>query len=465
MKKKIRKKLETKPSTVRVSPVKKDDRVRNAIGRQPSYRLVFEPRIMLDAALAPTVAETVTPAPDAAPTPEASDAQFVEAPAPAAQAPADPSQTDSIEPRKEIIFIDSAVSDYTQLIAGIDPDVEVYILDGGSDGMEQIATALETLQAEENFQGFDAIHIVSHGDEARLFLGNSTLTVNSMERGHADELATIKSSLTENADVLIYGCNFGETEEGKAAAELLRSLTGADIAVSTDDTGHEIFGGDWELEYKAGIIESSVIFSDAVQAEWKNLLEVTSFNYGSTTMLNDPNAYDIEIKSWLTGTTTGTIEFTGSLVENTSGEYTAIATDDTSSWTTIPAGGGKEALSAFEFFIDIDPATIDSITFKWVGQMASGDSTLSMAVLNDGASITSITDYTQIATADTAVGEDQQDGDLNFEFTLTKAAIEAGIGSLTCAVIPVPRDSPPKLSSATTLNALSVPFASCAGVQ
>ena len=47
----------------------------------------------------------------------------------------------------------------------------------------------------------------------------------SMQGTYADELATIKSHLSENADILIYGCNFGEGEEGEAAADLLASLT------------------------------------------------------------------------------------------------------------------------------------------------------------------------------------------------------------------------------------------------
>lgn len=242
------KKLEIKkPSPIKLAM--EDELIRNAVGRQPSHMLALESRIMLDAALVSVLAEGAEAAPDGlAGTPESNDAQFVEPPATqGAQASADPSQTENTEPRQEIIFVDSAVSDYSKLIEGIDPDVEIYILDGNSDGVEQIASTLQQLQSEENFQGFDAIHIVSHGSEAQLILGSTTLTLNSMQNGHADELAIIGDSLSENADILIYGCNFGANIEGQEAAELLRSLTGADIAASTDDTGHESFGGDWEL--------------------------------------------------------------------------------------------------------------------------------------------------------------------------------------------------------------------------
>ena len=41
-----------------------------------------------------------------------------------------------------------------------------------------------------------------------------------------------------DADLLIYGCNFGQGEAGQEAMETLAELTGADIAASTDRTGH-----------------------------------------------------------------------------------------------------------------------------------------------------------------------------------------------------------------------------------
>ncbi|MCG8379016.1 MAG: DUF4347 domain-containing protein, partial [Proteobacteria bacterium] len=148
--------------------------------------------------------------------------------------------------RNEIIFVDKGVADYASLISEISGDAELIFIDANSDGLEQIANALH------DRNDIDAIHIVSHGESGELFLGNTTLTQESIQGEHADELATIKSALSEQADLLIYGCSFAEGELGKAAAVALAEATGADVAASEDLTGAESLGGDWDLEFISG---------------------------------------------------------------------------------------------------------------------------------------------------------------------------------------------------------------------
>jgi hypothetical protein len=157
----------------------------------------------------------------------------------------------------EIIFIDSNVEDYETLLEGLDSNAEVIFIDAESDGVEQIA---EVLATRDNV---DAIHIIAHGDAGELRLGNTTLTQSSMLGEHADELSVIKQALSEEADILIYGCNFAEGDFGKAAAESLGIATGADIAASEDLTGHESLGGDWDLEYEFGYVGTVTFNADA----------------------------------------------------------------------------------------------------------------------------------------------------------------------------------------------------------
>ena len=171
--------------------------------------------------------------------------------------------------RKEIVFIDTSVDDYQTLMEGINPNAEVILLDSTRDGIEQIAEILG------DRSDIDAIHIISHGDQGELYLGTGTLSMESMQGEYADELATINQALTEEADFLIYGCNFGEGESGNEAASLLAELTGADIAASIDDTGSAKLGGDWELEYTTGSIESDVVVGAEAQQNWSELLAQT----------------------------------------------------------------------------------------------------------------------------------------------------------------------------------------------
>ncbi len=170
--------------------------------------------------------------------------------------------------RREIIFIDTSVEDYQTLLLGIDPHAEAILLDSTRDGIEQIA---EILGGRTDI---DAVHIISHGNQGELRLGSGVLNLASMQGEYADELAIINQSLTEEADFLIYGCNFGEGEIGQEAANLLAELTGTDVAASVNDTGNAQYGADWDLEYQTGTIEAQVAVSAETQEAWIGKLAV-----------------------------------------------------------------------------------------------------------------------------------------------------------------------------------------------
>ncbi|MGQ0555786.1 MAG: cadherin domain-containing protein [Nitrospiraceae bacterium] len=170
------------------------------------------------------------------------------------------------ESRSEVVFVDPTVPNYQEMLAGMAPHIEVIMLDGGQDGVEQMAEALS------GRSGIDAIHLISHGSSGELQLGTGTLNAQSMSGEYASELATIRESLSDHADVLVYGCNFAEGSEGVDAVNLLAELTGADVAASTDQTGHIDLGGDWEFEVQAGSIETDLALTDSTQVNWAGIL-------------------------------------------------------------------------------------------------------------------------------------------------------------------------------------------------
>ncbi len=151
---------------------------------------------------------------------------------------------------REIAFIDSAVEDYEALVASFDDSVEIIVLDGDRDGVEQIA---EVLAERSNVE---ALHIVSHGRSGTLDLGTAKLTEASMNGRHGDEMAIIRDALSADADILIYGCDFGAHARGVSAVQALAELTSADVAASNDLTGAAHLGGDWDLEVVSGAVET-----------------------------------------------------------------------------------------------------------------------------------------------------------------------------------------------------------------
>ena len=171
----------------------------------------------------------------------------------------------------EIIFVDAAIGGYEQLVEELlqNNDAEVVWLDSASDGVLQIEAALQ------GRTGISAIHIISHGADGMIQLGGSWLTAGNVDQ-HADTLASWGMALSENGDILIYGCDVAATEDGQAFLTQLSVWTGADVAASDDLTGAASLGGDWELEFTVGALETTSIFSHETAEQWYFVLSTAT---------------------------------------------------------------------------------------------------------------------------------------------------------------------------------------------
>ena len=115
----------------------------------------------------------------------------------------------------------------------------------------------------QTHDGYDAIHILSHGAQGTLQLGRDTVTQSSLsDAGVQAELATLGQALMADGDLLIYGCSVAAGEAGQAFVANLAAATGADVAASDDATGSVIFKGDWNLEIQLGQISPRSIFDN-----------------------------------------------------------------------------------------------------------------------------------------------------------------------------------------------------------
>jgi Ca2+-binding RTX toxin-like protein len=165
---------------------------------------------------------------------------------------------------REIIFIDATVEDYQSLIAGINPDTKVVILDQMKDGISQIT---ENLQSGK----YKAVHIVSHGSEGSLQLGSKQLNSSNLDI-YKSQLQLWANYLTDDADILLYGCDVAAGKTGVGFVQQLSQLTGADVAASDDLTGNAALGGDWDLEVKTGKIETTVAFTPEARSSYRSIL-------------------------------------------------------------------------------------------------------------------------------------------------------------------------------------------------
>lgn len=242
--------------------------------------LVLESRIMFDGAAVATVstvtteqiaqsqadasvsaektvtADTANDAPTGEPQPTTGDHALVHALA----------TFDAAAAHHEILFVSASVLDYQKLLDGISPNVEVHVLDPARDGVAQMAEILA------GRTGIDAIHLIGDGTEAEMHLGASFLTQDSISTTYAQQFQQIGQSLSANADLLIYGCDFGRGEAGLLAMNTLATLTGADVAASTDRTGNVAENANWQLEAATGLIETSVVIGATTEATWDHAL-------------------------------------------------------------------------------------------------------------------------------------------------------------------------------------------------
>jgi len=181
------------------------------------------------------------------------------------------SDTADDEARNELVFINDDVADYDQLTEDLltgaqdGRDITVVTLDSGEDGIEQISSVLS--ESED----IDAVHFVTHGTDRSVKLGGTWLQDTDLDT-YSDAISDWGNALAVDADLIFYGCNLAGGDRGRELLETIGELTDADVAASTDDTGHTLLGGDWELEYKAGSIETGVVYSEGLQQSWTALL-------------------------------------------------------------------------------------------------------------------------------------------------------------------------------------------------
>jgi large repetitive protein len=187
-----------------------------------------------------------------------------------------------------IIFIDTAVTGYQNLVGEWQGKGTVVLIDRASDGIDQVMAALA------GRSNIDAIHIVSHGDDGLFWLGTTRIDKTAVEGGLGSSFAAIGSKLTTNGDILIYGCDVGAGEAGTGLVSAIAAKTGADVAASIDDTGSVVRGGDWTLENRLGVIDGATL----IAVNWDGLLAsaVISIN-PATTILRVFNAAGTEVSN------------------------------------------------------------------------------------------------------------------------------------------------------------------------
>ncbi|QEF96415.1 Cadherin domain protein [Stieleria maiorica] len=214
--------------------------------------------------------------------------------------------------RLEVVFVDAGVEDADVLLAGLRDSAadgtqwSIVRLSSDEDGIAQITRALDQLS------GVDAVHLLSHASGEGIQLGNTRLDMNSAT-AHAGSIARWAGALDADADLLIYGCDLASSDSGRDLIETLAAVCDCDVAASDDLTGHQTLGGDWELEYAVGTIETQIAFESDATHSWQHVFATVD-----VTFQEGVNGY----------TGTQDTDFNGDSPNSSYGNDASIAVDD-----------------------------------------------------------------------------------------------------------------------------------------
>ena len=81
---------------------------------------------------------------------------------------------------KSLLFIDSSVQDINLLLTNLHSNIEAYILEPDRNGVEQITQKIQSLQIE-GLTSFASLFLVTHGSPGSLRLGNTELSLSTLD--------------------------------------------------------------------------------------------------------------------------------------------------------------------------------------------------------------------------------------------------------------------------------------------
>jgi hypothetical protein len=207
---------------------------------------------------------------------------------------------------QNLLIVDPFVVDYRSLIQQVPAGTQVFILDGASDGVRQIASILA------RYKDLASIQILSHGSAGALRLGASTLNLGNLQ-AYQDQLQQWGKALSKTGgktgDILLYGCDVA-SGDGAEFVKQLSEITGADVAASNDLTGNSALGGDWDLEVQTGAIAAPEVLDPVGMANYTATLGtpaigIAKLNDGREDPQNSQNAlFKLSFSEALTQTLT-----------------------------------------------------------------------------------------------------------------------------------------------------------------
>ncbi|MBF0271157.1 MAG: DUF4347 domain-containing protein [Magnetococcales bacterium] len=298
-----------------------------------------------------------------------------------------------VDRRREVVFVDAGVADYRVLLENPAMERTVVVLGSNEDGVARIAQTLAGLEK------VDAVHLITHGSDGRVRLGNAELSLESLSV-YAETVRAWGSGLSGEGDILFYGCDVAAGAEGQTLVRRIAELTGADVAASRDATGAARLGGNWDLEWTEGVVESALSPSVRAQAEYDGLLAtytVTNLNNTGAGSLRQA-ILNANATSGVTDTiqfsVTGTITLTSMLTVTDDLVIQGDTNGDQVADITVSGGGANLRGLYVNMSASTNTLTVNGVTIDNFDYVASSNTGGGAVLIGKG---TLVLDYSTIS--------------------------------------------------------------------
>ncbi|MEM9342041.1 MAG: Ig-like domain-containing protein [Pseudomonadota bacterium] len=168
--------------------------------------------------------------------------------------------------RNELLIVDAVVDDWERLYQDVTGRAHVHVLIPAEDVFDVISRELDTAR-------YDALHIVGHGMPGAIKMAGRVIDL-SVVSASTDTLRGWGDALI-GCDILIYGCETGAGDAGRAFVQAIADLTGAHVAAASQAIG----AGHWDLDvHVGGVMHPEVIFSGNLQGSYASTFANVTFS-------------------------------------------------------------------------------------------------------------------------------------------------------------------------------------------
>ena len=144
--------------------------------------------------------------------------------------------------------------------------------------LSDLSKLIATTLASEGELKANHLAFASHGRSNEIFLTkNQPITKNTLSiNGGNNPVYTfwedMQDLIVQGGRIDLLGCRIAAKTEGKELIKELETITGLNVAASTDPTGHASLGGNWILETEGKLNVSDLYFAPSYLDNWNHTL-------------------------------------------------------------------------------------------------------------------------------------------------------------------------------------------------